>query len=191
LHRACPDYAIDSPSIQLQPLPNRARRRYIQNRLWWVFGGCALLTLLTILFPWSPWWWGLIALIAMPFAAIYGNLEFRDTGWAINAADRVILRRREIDRVTAITRRRRLQERSVSQNRLQRRAKLVSFHTAVASGGEGGRFAMIHLDAGVGSDLLARLGPTWGPTLGPNRARTPNTVPVSTLTIPSREHDDS
>jgi putative membrane protein len=183
LHRACPDYAIDSPSIQLEPLPNRARRRYVLSNLWWVLGGCAVLTALATLFPWSPWWWGALALIAAPFATIYGDLEFRDTGWAVNAADRVILRRREIDRVTAITRRTRLQERSVSQNPLQRRASLVTFRTAVASGGEGGQFAMIHLDAGTGFDLLSRLGPL--------RARTPKPELVSTLTTPSHDHDDS
>lgn len=183
LQRACPDYALDSASIALEPLPNRARRRYILSNLWLVLGILVIATVLTTVFPWSPWWWGLFVLLAVPFAVVYGEFEFRDTGWAINAADRVIIRRREIDRVTAITRRARLQERSVSQNPFQRRANLVTFRTAVASGGEGGRFAMIHLDAGTGYDLLTRL--------GPHRARPPESLPISTLTTAGHEHDDS
>jgi putative membrane protein len=183
LHSACPDYALDSPSIAFEPLPDRARRRYILSNLWWASGIFVVAMFLTTIFPWSPWWWGLFALLAVPFAVIYGEFEFRDTGWALDTDDRVIIRRREIDRVTAITRRTRLQERSVSQNPFQRRANLVSFRTAVASGGEGGRFAMIHLDAGTGDDLLTRL--------GPKRVRPPKSTPVLALTTPGHDPDDS
>jgi putative membrane protein len=184
LDRACPAYSLEAVPPRLQPLPSRARRRYVLSRTWVVLGVAALSTMLTIVLPWSSWWWGTLILALLPPSAAFGLLQHRDAGWALHASDRFVMRTRDVDRVTAITLRSRLQERSISQQPLQRRADLASFHTAVASGGSGGRFGLIHLDASVASDLVDRLGPRPAGRSSPPR-------PGVTLTTVGHDDDDS
>ncbi|MEA2528413.1 MAG: putative rane protein [Thermomicrobiales bacterium] len=184
LKRACPAYALDQIPPPLQPLPPRAKRRYVLANVWLVLGVTGLLTVLTRVLPWSPWWWGITPLALLPLAAAFGLLQHRDTGWNIEGAERLILRMRGVDRLTAITLRQRLQERSISQQPLQRRAGLATFHTAVASGGSGGRFALVHMDATAAFELMGRLGPRM---IG-RRPAPPN---ATTLTTVQRDHDDS
>jgi putative membrane protein len=184
IDRACPAYAVDLAGQPLHPLPQRARRRYVVSGLWFALAISFLLTLLAAFLPWTPWWWGGLALCFTPVAVAYGLLEFRDAGWHLDGADRFVLRIRGIDRVTAITLRRRLQERSVSQHPFQRRAALATLHIAVASGGAGGRYGLVHLDAAVAADLMQRL--------GPRRSLAPNgSPPAATLTTIGGDHDDS
>jgi hypothetical protein len=149
-----------------------------------VLGLTALLTALATVLPWFSWWWGTLTIALVPPVAVYGLIQYRDAGWALYGTDRLVLRTRHIDRVTAITLRRRLQERSVSQNPFQRRAALASFHTAIAAGGSGGRFALVHLDAAVVADLVDRLGPrsVHHPLPSPHAAN---------LTTVRRDDDDS
>ncbi len=184
LARSCPAYALDQMPPPLQPLPRRAERRYILANVWTVVAIVVLATAFTIAFPWSNWWWGLGAFGLLPPAAAYGLLQFRDTGWNIVETDRFVMRLRGVDRVTAITLRQRLQERSVSQHPLQRRADLASFQTAVASGGSGGRFSLVHLDVAAAFDLMERLGPRRSGNMAP--------PPIpATLTSVAADHDDS
>jgi putative membrane protein len=179
LTRACPAYAVDRVP-PLNPLPARAKRRYVMANVWTVLAIVGLLTVLSIALPWSAWWWGILALTLLPLAAAYGALQHRDTGWIIEESGRFAVRMRGVDRLTVITRRQRLQERSVSQHPLQRRADLATFHAAVASSGSGGRFALVHLDTSEAFDLLERLGP-----------RHPGITFASTLTTVGTDHDDS
>jgi putative membrane protein len=181
LARACPTYALEQIPPPLHPLPRRAERRYILANVWTVLAIVVLATVLAILLPWSGWWWGLAAFGLLPPAAVYGLLQFRDTGWTIIGGDRFVMRLRGVDRLTAITLRQRLQERSVSQHLLQRRADLATFQSAIASGGSGGRFALVHLDAAEAFDLMERLGPRQSGT---------KATPF-TLTRVATGHDDS
>ena len=159
LDSACPAFAVDPAGASLATLPARARRRYIGELAAWV----ALLTLavtsVTVWTPRAPWWWGLFALVLLAPATLLGLLRYRDAGWALDPAERLILRGRGLGRTTTITVRQRLQQRAVSRSFFQRRARLATFHAAVASGGAGGRAAVKHLDETEAFDLLDRLAP--------------------------------
>lgn len=181
LARSCPAYALDQIPPPLRPLPRRAERRYVLANVWTVLAIVVLVTALAIALPWSGWWWSLATFGLLPPAAAYGLLQFRDTGWNIVDADRFVIRLRGVDRLTAITLRQRLQERSVSQHPLQRRADLATFQTAIAAGGSGGRFSLVHLDAREAFDLMERLGPRRSGTMA---------APL-TLTSVATGHDDS
>jgi putative membrane protein len=160
LDRACPDYAVDLSDMTLARLPQRARRRYLGGPVYSVLALTVILIIAAALIPGIPWTWGLWGLVLVPVMALWGLLRYRDTGWWLGDDDRrLVIRERRIDRLTIVTERRRLQHRSVHQNVLQRRAELATFGVAVASGGEGGRAHIMHLDAGTAFDLLARLRP--------------------------------
>jgi len=184
LARACPDYALERVPPPFQSLPRRAKRRYALANIWTLLAIAVLLTVLASVLPWSSWWWGAVAFVLLPPAAGYGLIQYRATGWAMLGSERFVMRMRGVDRLTVITLRRRLQERSVSQHPLQRRAGLASFQTAVASGGSGGRYALVHLDAAVAFDLLERL----GPLRFDDRSKPPI---AATLTSVGTGHDDS
>lgn len=158
LSEACPAFATDL-NAALAPLPRRARRRYVVEQT----RGAVVTTVMAVgaaaLLPWTPWWWGLFAVGLTSAAAVLGLLRYRDTGWALDDADRLTIRGRTIGRTTTITSRRRLQRREISRHFLQRRAQLATFRAAIAPGGSGGRLAIKHLDESVAFDLLARLGP--------------------------------
>ena len=131
LREAAPEFAV-SPA--LRELPRRALRRYVAR-------ACAPALILAaagalasfVAFDSAL---GLLAAgLLVPFA-LYGWLRFQDTGWAL-AGDRLVVRSRALARVTVVAPRRRLQSRSVLQNPLQRRLRLATFGTEVASGGGG------------------------------------------------------
>jgi putative membrane protein len=159
LERACPAFAVSLDEVDLASPPRRAMRRYALARVWSVLALCAIGIAVAAVAPWVAWWWGAILLPLVAPAALYGRRCYLDAGWALDGAGRLIVRRREIDRVTTITSPRRLQLRHVSQQPLQRRARLATFRAAVASGGAGGRLEVVHLDADEAFDLVARLGP--------------------------------
>ena len=162
LRTACPELAIGPDLLDgrgLRRLPARARPRYIMAEVWQTIGFAAGATALTAVLPWTPWWWGATILGLAPVAALYGLVQHRDTGWALDAEDRLVVRTRTLDRRTAIVPRRRVQLRAVTQNVLQRRADLANLGVAVASGGSGGRFGLRHLDVEQAFEIVERLGP--------------------------------
>jgi len=154
---ACPEFAIDLDALSLQQLPLRARRRYIvAASIGWV-----VLVAAAAAVAWRfldiPAWWSLSAMGLTPFFAWFGYLRYRDAGWLV--ADRqFVMRWRGIARETAITQARRLQFRELKADPFQRRANLVTFRTAVASGGAGEGISLAHLDREVAEGLAQRLG---------------------------------
>lgn len=144
----------------LSPLPRRALSRYVLGGVWGVLGLTAVALAIAALVPSVNWRWGLAPLIFLPFAALLGLLRFRDTGWAIDDAARLIARGRIVARTTTIAPRRRLQRREVVRGPLQRRARLATFRFAVAAGGRGGQTEIEHLDEAAAFALLEQLGPT-------------------------------
>ncbi len=140
LREAAPEFAVSPP---LNPLPRRALRRY-------VFRACVPALVLAaagalasfVVFDSAL---GLLAVgLVVPFA-LYGWLRFRDAGWALGG-DRLVVRSRGLARITVVAPRRRLQSRSVLQNPLQRRLRLATFGTEVASGSGGSSLAVTDLD---------------------------------------------
>lgn len=137
--------------------PPRARQRYILAQSWQALGFTIVALAVAVPLP-IPWWWGFGMLLTVPFFALYGLLEYHDTGWVVDTEHRLIGRGRAIARWTTIMPRRRIQRRSVQRNPFQRRVALGTFHAAVASGGTGGAIAIRHLDDNQADDLLAILG---------------------------------
>lgn len=120
---------------ELERPPARARRRYLlPSALLGVLAGAALALALPASWP---------ASLAVGAAGIaHGLLSYRAAGWRL-ADGRVVMRRRLVSRQTLIAPVRRLQEHSIAQSRLQRRAGLG--HVALAVG-SGHRAAIGHLD---------------------------------------------
>jgi len=163
LAEACPDYAVPVDQLALHQPPSRARQRYIFGGVWRWLGLAAGATAIAALLPSVEWRWGLVALAAVPFAALHGWLRFHDSGWVIDAADRLVVRGRQMARETTIASRQRLQLRAVEDNPFQRRARLATFRAATASRGASGQVELLHLDQAVALDLLDHLGPRRRP----------------------------
>lgn len=162
LRRAVPAFAVDVEHATLAPLPKRALPRYVVADLIWTAIGIA--AFLLALRAWQDGLprWSLTAVLLLPTVAVYDWFQFRDTGWALEG-DHLLLRWRSAARVTLVTQRRRIQHRSTTANPFQRRAGLVTFHAAVAAGGDGGRYALRHLDRAAGERLLVALSRSAAP----------------------------
>jgi putative membrane protein len=131
----------------LEGPPARAARRYAALP---GAGGLALGAGVAAFTPAGP----AALLIALP-AALWGWSRHRAAGWRLEP-DRLVLRFRRLARTTVVIARGRLQERTLSQTLLQRRAALAGLEVAVASGAS---FGVAHLDATTAGGLLAALGP--------------------------------
>jgi putative membrane protein len=165
LERNVPGYAVDLDALSLHGPPTRALRRYVMSPVW----GVLVLTILFIAAAIAndqfdvvdagiAWQWGLLSLPFLVVAALIGWLRFRDAGWLVRQDGKVVIRARPFHRVTTITLVRRIQNRTLTENPLQRRARLVSFSAAVASGGGGGEMGIAHLDRDDGVHLFRLLG---------------------------------
>ncbi len=157
LEAACPAFAQDLQPAGMRRLPGRARRRYIvAASIGWVMTVliAAVLTWRLFDFPVAI---VLAALVVTPVFAWFGNLRYLDAGWTVDGGQ-FLLRWRAASRVTVLTQVKRLQYRGLRADPFQRRADLVTFQTAVASGGSREGFSLPHLDARDGEQLLERLG---------------------------------
>ncbi|MEX1142008.1 MAG: PH domain-containing protein, partial [Thermoleophilaceae bacterium] len=130
---------------RLERPPIRALRRYaLRGTLASIAAGIAL----TVLWPSA---WPAIPLLAA-LGALDGALRYRNAGWLLSG-ERLALRRGALLRRTLIARADRLQDESVAQSPLQRRARLASLGVTVASG------AVAHLESSTAAALLGRLRP--------------------------------
>lgn len=176
LQEACPQFAIDPNPVNMQSLPERARRRYIvAASIGWVIT-IAIAAVIVWRFLDFPAWWALTALVVTPLFALFGNLRYRDAGWVV-ADGHFLLRWRSTARVTVLTQTRRLQYRTLRADPFQRRAGLVTFGTAVASGGSREGFALPHLDARDGEALIEQLGGREA-SAGTRTSRTRRSLPI-------------
>ena len=141
----------------LNPLPIRALRRYVLRSTVPLLLLAPALTVVSSLALDSVAWGLPVLLLVLP-AAVYGWLRYRDAGWAY-IGDRLIVRSRLLARTTAIAPRRRLQSRAVIRNPFQRRARLATFRAQVASGGGGGAYGVVDLEADSAEALAENLGP--------------------------------
>lgn len=157
LRVACPEFVMDIDPPERKRLPRRARSRYIvAASIGWVMT-VAIATVIIGRFTDLPWWWVSLLVLATPWFIWFGAMRYRDAGWFLDG-DQLLLRWRAIGRVTMLTRRRRIQFRKLTADPFQRRASLVTFHAAVASGSFGGGVALPHLDAREAEELALQLG---------------------------------
>lgn len=158
---ATPDFVVPWDASVLERLPKRAARRYIVPQVLWN----AVFCLIVIIIVWR--WdaldgvrlWALAIIALLPLAAVLGWMQYRAAGWGLTSAHLVLRWRTLTSRHLLITRRQRLQHRGTTANLFQRRARLATFHAAVASGSAGGRFALAHLEARDADWLIAELQP--------------------------------
>ena len=128
----------------LEPPPARAARRYVLPRTvaGLVVGGGAWAVLGT---PWP--------LLVAPLLALDGWLDYRAAGWRLRDG-RLAMRSRRLAWSTLLTPAARLQQHSIAQSPLQRRARLADLAVAV---GKGGHAEVRHLDLPVAAELWERL----------------------------------
>ena len=147
LRATAPRFA--GPLDDLKPLPARARRRYAFR---------AVLPVLPIsafcaVFYFLP---GLVSLLVMLPAALYGLLRYRAAGRRLDG-DRLVLRFRRLARTTVILPGERLQSRGYSVSPLQRRNELATLEVEVASGRGGVAFRLVDLEAEMAGNLVEAL----------------------------------
>jgi putative membrane protein len=128
----------------LEPPPARAARRYVLPRTLagLVAGGGAWALLGT---PWP--------LLVAPLLALDGWLDYRAAGWRLRDG-RLAMRSRRLAWSTLLTPAARLQQHSIAQSPLQRRARLADLAVAV---GKGGHAQVRHLELPVAAELWERL----------------------------------
>jgi len=170
LREAAPEFAVEA---DLEPLPRRALRRYVLRAVLSAlplavvvsaigfgavfvpaFGSAGALPL----FEFGITVGGVLALVLLAVAGLYGRLRYGDAGWAL-AGGCLITRSRTLARTTAVAPRRRLQSRSVVRSPFQRRARLATLRVRVASGGGGTEFEVVDLESATAGTLIERLGP--------------------------------
>jgi putative membrane protein len=92
--------------------------------------------------------------LALPLAAVaFGVAAYRTAGWQLKG-DRLVLRRRGLQRTTLVADARRLPEVFARASALQRRARLATPGVAVSSGR---RVAVPHLETETAEEILGRL----------------------------------
>lgn len=130
-----PEYA---DSLELHPLPEKARSRYI---FWNVVFWLPIIAGLIWFFP----VWGLLSLVLLPASALFGWMKFRDGGFALKQ-DRAVFRWRKIARTTAIVSRKRIQSTHLNCSYFQKRKGLASCYVKVAASSTGDTFGVRNLD---------------------------------------------
>ena len=130
----------------LEPPPARAARRYVlpKTAAGLVVGGAAC-----VIFPAiAPW-----PLLVAPLLALDGWLDYRAAGWRLRDG-RLAMRSRRLAWSTLLTPAARLQQHSIAQSPLQRRARLADLAVAV---GKGGHAQVRNLELPVAAELWERL----------------------------------
>lgn len=142
IEKVAPHYNIQLAGIKP---PSRALRRYI-------FRSAALLTLITAVIYWllplTLWIW------LVPLLSVYwGWLKYRDAaiGWD---DQNVVISSRSISRKTAIVKRDRIQDVSVSSSLIQQFRDLCSADVYVASGDHGSSFSVEDIELKDGEKYL-------------------------------------
>lgn len=139
-----PEFARETPPLARPP--RRSLRRYVLPPA----TAAAVVPVVLVVVLGAP---GLAALALPLLAAIYGVAAHRTAGWGLDG-DRLVLRRRGLQRTTLVADARRLPEIFTRASVLQRRASLATPGVAVSSGR---RLAVPHLETATADDLLARL----------------------------------
>ncbi len=172
LEEAAPEFAVEP---ELNPLPKRAARRYIfratapwlavfavAGTVFFTSGlsasvGPLLIDLVGVPLP-PGVFLAIPAAVVLVLAALYGWAAYRAAGWAM-ADDCFVSRSRTLARTTAIAPRKRLQSRNIVRSPFQRRIRLATLRTRVASGSGGATFEVVDMESSSARELIERLGP--------------------------------
>jgi putative membrane protein len=147
LRVAVPEFA--APLYLLELLPDRARRRY-------AFRSALPMLVLTVACAIFFFPWGLVCLLLIVPAALYGLLRYRAAGHGLDD-DRLVLRFRRLARTTIVAPRGRLQSRGYSIFPFQRRKELATLKVEVASGPGGAAFHLADMEAEAAESLIEAL----------------------------------
>lgn len=162
LLEVAPEFAVDA---RLNPLPSRARRRYIFRAMLPALFIVVALTAVSFFALDSVVWGSLAPLLLVP-AAFLGWLRYKAAGWAFTK-DCLVVRSRFLALTTAIAPRCRLQSRGVTRSPFQRRVRLATLRALVASGRGGVALEVVDLEDASADSLLRHLGPRPGLEGGP------------------------
>lgn len=121
LREFLPELTVED--IKLDRVPRRSWRRFVTVKV--ILAALVAVPLAYFLYP-----WGLLSLLLLPLAVLYGHLCYRDEGWYL-AGDYLVLRSRFLARSTAIVTRRRIQSSTVKQSPFQRPKELATFEVAI------------------------------------------------------------
>ena len=135
----------DAPD-RLTPVPRRAARRYALPP---ALAGLAAGLAVALLVPGVGAWPLLLAAVG----AAYGLLRRHDAGWRLEDG-RLAVRFRRLARTTVLAPAARLQQHSVSQTVLQRRARLADLEVRIGAGTRG---RVHHLEAATAAGLFEAL----------------------------------
>lgn len=171
LAAALPAFAADVTGLDADGhrLPRRALSRYVVPALVWDVLLVAGAIVAAWLVPFTPWWYGL-ALLLVP-SWLFALLSYRDTRWALDGEDRLLVQGRGVARSVTVVPRRRIQTREVRHTWFQRRATLGTLSVRVAGSTLGNSATVAQLDRADADALAARLG--IGDTARRSRRRRP------------------
>ncbi len=161
LLETAPEFAV---AAHLNPLPPRALRRYVFRAVLPALLIVVALAAVSFFALDSVVGGSLAPLLLVP-AALLGWLRYRAAGWAITK-DCLVVRSRFLALTTTIAPRLRLQSRGVIRSPFQRRVRLATLRTQVASGRGGAVLDVVDLESASADSLLWRLSPSPGPTRG-------------------------
>jgi putative membrane protein len=159
IEAALPELRWVTEPVTLTRLPRRALRRYLVPvvRDWIVLAGLTSAILWRSTF--GAWWFGLALLLVIPPLLVHAWLQHRDAGWAAGSDNHLVIRNRSIDRRTTYMSGKRVQIRELSQDWLQRRARLATFTLTTPARGHRAAMSVRHADRSDGDALLDHLSP--------------------------------
>ncbi|MFD1737673.1 PH domain-containing protein [Bacillus salitolerans] len=135
-----------SKDEQFQPLPIRARKRFLFRT---TFPSIVAAALISWFFP--PW--GYISIVLIPLALLLGNRMFRESGWLL-MQNRLSLRFRFINRHTVLAKKNRIQSFNLVHSFFQRKNRLTSIVISVQSKMAGKHFKVVDVDEDDGYELF-------------------------------------
>lgn len=161
---AAPRFSPPAPVPVLASPPPRAYAGYLLAAM---KPAAALLAAAILLAAWLPnaaWWWGLLALAAVPVAAVHAWFGVRDTGSGIDDG-RVLVRQGGLNRTLTVTVPERVQWRQILQNLFMRRAGLAHLALGIAGGRGKAATSVRQLPIADVERLVAELAHEGGPVL--------------------------
>jgi putative membrane protein len=135
LSKFTPDFVMEKA---LQPLPERAKKRYILRLLLPSFFVVAIMSYFL-----NPW--GYISIVLLPLAVFFSLIMHREAGWKV-MGNRLLLRYRFINRHTVYARKNRIQAFHLIHSYFQRNAKLASIVVSTQSKMSGKHFKVVDVD---------------------------------------------
>jgi putative membrane protein len=135
LSKFTPDFMLEEA---LQPLPKRAKKRYILRLLL----PCSIIVAIMSYFL-NPW--GYISIVLLPLAIFLSIIMHREAGWTV-VGNRLLLRYRFINRHTVYARKNRIQAFHLIHSYFQRNAKLASIVISTQSKMAGKHFKVVDVD---------------------------------------------